>query len=190
MRRSALALLPGALSALLGVSSCRGGDMGTRSPTAPSSEAAGGVPDNAALFRLITQTEPFARYTLFPNADEFTDGRLNGSEAHRPTVRVSLNARAFAALQDGRLPAGAQFPTGSVIFKEVRPRADAPTTTYAVMYKDAGHPLAGDGWLWAEFSPDGAVGYSVSNRGAACTGCHRREQGPRNDLVRTIERQR
>ena len=58
------------------------------------------------------------------------------------------------------------------------------------MYKDASNTLASDGWLWAEFSPDGSVGYSVSNRGTACTSCHQREQGPQNDLVRTFERQR
>jgi hypothetical protein len=58
------------------------------------------------------------------------------------------------------------------------------------MYKDTANPLAGSGWLWAEFSAAGAPLYSVSNRGSACTGCHRRERGPQNDLVRTFERQR
>jgi hypothetical protein len=101
-----------------------------------------------------------------------------------------MNTRALGALQSGRLPAAAQFPDGAVLFKEVRPRADAPATVYAVMYKDAGNVLAGDGWLWAEFSPDGSVAYSVSNRGTACTACHQREQGRLNDLIRTFERQR
>jgi hypothetical protein len=101
-----------------------------------------------------------------------------------------MNARALGALQSGRLPTAAQFPDGSIILKEVRPRVDAPATLYAVMYKDASNTLAGDGWLWAEFSPDGSVGYSVSSRGTACTSCHQREQGPQNDLVRTFERQR
>lgn len=58
------------------------------------------------------------------------------------------------------------------------------------MYKDTANPLAGGGWLWAEFSPTGTPLYSISNRGSACTGCHRRERGPLNDLVRTFERQR
>ena len=55
--------------------------------------------------------------------------------------------------------------------------------------KDRGNPLAGDGWLWAEYGPTGSVTFSVSNRGSACTSCHRREQGPQNDFVRTFERQ-
>lgn len=163
-------------------------DEANRTPAGPS--PADGIRDSAALFQLITQTDPLTEYTLFPNVEEFTVGRLNGSEAHRQIVRVSLNARALGALQSGRLPPAAQFPDGSIILKEVRPRADAPATVYAVMYKDAGNTLAGNGWLWAEFAPDGSVEYSVSNRGTACTSCHQREQGQLNDLVRTFERQR
>jgi hypothetical protein len=125
-----------------------GCDGGNRAPAGPS--AADGIRDSAALFQLITQTDPFTAYTLFPNVEEFTEGRLNGSEAHRPIVRVSVNARALGVLQGGRLPTGAQFPDGSIILKEVRPRADAPATLYAVMYKDGGNALAGHGWLWAE----------------------------------------
>ena len=175
----------GLLPVLLVMMAC---DESNRPPAGPS--PADGIRDSAALFQLITQTDPLTGYTLFPNVEEFTEGRLNGSEAHRPIVRVSMNARALGALQGGRLPTAARFPDGSIILKEVRPRADAPATLYAVMYKDAGNTFAGDGWLWAEFSPDGSVGYSVSNRGIACASCHQREQGPQNDLVRTFERQR
>lgn len=176
-----LSLLP----ALLVMMAC---DVSNRTPAGPS--PADGIRDSAALFQVITQTDPLSEYTLFPSVEEFTVGRLDGSEAHRPLVRVSLNARALGALQSSRLPPAAQFPDGSVILKEVRPRMDAPATVYAVMYKDAANPLAGDGWLWAEFVPDGSIEYSVSNRGTACTSCHRREQGQPNDLVRTFERQR
>ena len=176
---------PSLLPVLLMMMAC---GENNRTPAGPS--PADGIRDSAALFQLITQTDPLTEYTLFPNVEEFAVGRLNGSEAHRPIVRVSMNARALGALQSGRLPTAEQFPDGSIILKEVRARADAPATLYAVMYKDAGNTLAGDGWLWAEFSPDGSVGYSVSNRGTACASCHQREQGPQNDLVRTFERQR
>ena len=159
-----------------------------RAPVGPS--PTDGIQDNSALFQLITRVEPLTEYALFPNAEEFTTGRLNGSEAHSSIVRVSMNARAFGALQGGRLAPATQFPNGSVILKEIRPRADEPVTVYAVMYKDTDAPLAGNGWLWAEFSPEGSVAYSVSNKGAACTSCHQREQGRLNDLVRTFERQR
>jgi len=157
-------------------------------PTAPS-DSASALRDDASLFRLVSQTDPFTRYTVLPNAEEFATGRLNGSEAHRPIIRVSFNAVAAGALQGGRLPSGATFPTGSIVFKEIKPSATAAATLYAVMVKDAGNPLAGEGWLWAEYGPSGSVTYSVNSRGGACTSCHRREQGPRNDLVRSFERQ-
>jgi hypothetical protein len=104
-------------------------------------------------------------------------------------IRVSLNARAVAALQNGRLPAGSRFPDGSVVFKEILGPAGA-ATVYAVMYKANGDARAGNGWLWAEIAPNGSVAYSLSNRGAACTACHQLERGPQNDSVRTFERQR
>jgi Cytochrome P460 len=171
----------------LAVAAACGGSAST--PTSPGGAASATPRDDAAMFRLVSQTDPFARYTPLPNAEEFASGRLNGSDAHRPIVRVSVNAVAAAALQGGRLPAGASFPIGSIVFKEIKPSASAAATLYAVMLKDAGHSLAGDGWLWAEYGPTGSVAYSVNSRGGACISCHRREQGPRNDLVRSFERQ-
>ena len=164
-----------------------GNQSGT--PTAPTATAPTGIRDDASLFRLISQTDAFGRYTVFPNADEFTTGRLNGSEAHRPVIRVSLNAIAAGALQNGRLPSGARFPDGSIVFKEIRSSAAASPNLYAVMVKDGGNSLAGNGWLWAEYGPTGSVTFSLSNRGSACTSCHQREQGPQNDFVRSFERQ-
>ena len=179
-----------ALVALAAGVSC-GSSSGSTSatPTSPSAPVSG-IRTDAALFQLITQTDAFSRYTLLPSADEFTTGRLNGSEAHRPVIRVSFNAIAAGALQNGRLPSGGRFPDGSVVFKEIRPSATASATLYAVMYKDSANALNGNGWLWAEYGTSGSVSFSVSNRGNACTSCHQRELGPQNDLVRSFERQR
>lgn len=185
MTRSTLRLTLAATA--VAVAGACGGSQST--PTSASSAAASALRDDASLFRLVSQTDPFARYTLLPNAEEFATGRLNGSEAHRPVIRVSFNAVAAGVLQGGRLPSGATFPAGSIVFKEIKPNATAAATLYAVMIKDTGNPLAGDGWLWAEYGPSGSVTYSVNSRGAACISCHRREQGPRNDLIRSFERQ-
>ncbi len=148
------------------------------------------VSTDADLFTLITRTQPFTSYRLFPNADSVTSGTLNGSTAHQPTVRVSMNTTAFGVLQNGMLPAGSTFPDGSIIVKEIR--TNGQTTLYAVLYKDRGNPVAesGSGWLWAEYFPDGRVAFSVTTRGNGCISCHSREQGPQHDFVRTFERQR
>jgi hypothetical protein len=187
--------LPAALGCLVLLSACGGGAGAPTSPvtTTPSPSAtpssAPAPSDDASLFRLVTQTEPFASYMRFPNAEEFTTGRLVGSEAHRPIVRVTLNARAMSALVGGQLPTGGRFPDGSIVFKEIRASQSAAPSVYALMYRDQANPLAGGGWLWAEFSPSGSVVYSIGNRGAGCVGCHSLGRGPQNDLVRTFERQ-
>ncbi len=146
------------------------------------------ISTDAELFALVTQIEPFAGYTLFPNADSVVVGMLNGSDAHGPLVRVSLNAKATSALVDGKLPIDGSFPDSSIVFKELR-NGTTPTY-YAVMYKDRDNPLAANGWVWGEYRTSGSVVGSVTNGASGCASCHMREQGPANDLVRTFERQR
>lgn len=165
--------------------SCR--DKQSPSGTPPPEGMVEVVSSDANLFRIISQTQPYRNYTLFPHADSVTAGSLNGSTAHRPLVRVSMNALALDALQSGRY--AAPFPDRSIIVKEIKDDNDA-TTLLAVMYKDRNNPLAGNGWLWAEFYPNGATFISMTQRGAGCTGCHALEMGPQHDFVRTFERQR
>lgn len=145
------------------------------------------ISTDAELFHLVTVEQPFSNYTLFPGADSVTSGTLNGSTAHQPLVRVSMNATAFHALNNGRLPAGSEFPDGSIIFKQIRQGTE--TDLYAIIYKDPDNPLAGNGWLWAEIRPDGTPFISLTLGGRNCAGCHARELGPLNDFVRTFERQ-
>lgn len=159
---------------------CR--DSGAPEPMAPV------IATDAELIDLITRVEPYGNYLLFPGVDSVVAGGLAGSDAHRPMVRVSMNQRAFRALDGGSLPDGGAFPDGSVVVKEIRDGTE--TTLLAVMFRDRRNPLSGQGWLWAEYTPQGAVFVSLKNRGAGCTSCHARERGLRNDLVRTFERQR
>ena len=161
----------------------------TTSPPAPAPPAPIGIVSDSALFTFVTQMQPFSTYTLFPNLDAGADGILPASSAHQPLIRVSLNATAASALRDGRLPTGATFPDGSVIFKEVLTSGRMPSV-YAVMYRDRANANAGNGWLWAELRPNGGVDYSIANHGSACTGCHLLGRGSLNDSVRVFERQR
>jgi hypothetical protein len=159
---------------------CR--DGGAPGPTEPK------ISTDAELIDRITRAEPYGTYPLFPGVDSVVAGGLPGSDAHRPMVRVSMNQRAYGALDAGRLPEGGAFPDGSVVVKEIRD--GAVTTLLAVMVRDRDNPLSGQGWLWAEYTPEGTVLVPMRNRGVGCTPCHAREQGLRNDLVRTFERQR
>ena len=160
--------------------SCK--DEGDQPPAAD-----GTISTDAQLFALITQQQPFGSYALFPRADSVTSGTLNGSHAHQPLVRVSMNATALGALQNDTLPVGSSFPDGSIIFKQIM--SGGQTTLYAVIYKDGDNSLAGNGWLWGEYEPDGDAFVSMTARGSGCVGCHALERGPQNDFVRTFERQ-
>jgi hypothetical protein len=100
---------------------------------------------------------------------------------------VRINGKASGVLQNGRLPAGSGFPDGSIIFKQII--SGGQTSLYAVMYKDSKNPLAGNGWLWAEFQPDGTPFIPLTRKGGNCIGCHSRELGLQHDFVRTFERQ-
>jgi hypothetical protein len=170
----------GALGLLSFALSCKdqGEEVRTQAP----------ISTDAELFRHVTQVDPFVSYSLFPRVDSVTSGTLNGSTAHQPLVRVSMNARAASALQNDTLPAGGGFPDSSVIFKQIM--MNGQVQLYAVILKDRTNPLAGNGWLWAEFTPDGTPYISMTRRGVNCVGCHSRERGPEHDFVRTFERQR
>ncbi len=85
---------------------------------------------------------------------------------------VRYNARAATQLDAaGKIRAGASFPDSSIIVKELG--NNGAVSTYAVMMKLRGSASAGfDGWIWAEYSPTGAVTYSTTGRGGACSSCH------------------
>jgi len=162
--------------------SCR--DVGVPGET-PVAEP---ISTDGALFALVTQAQPFSTYPLFPGVDSVASGTLNGSSAHRPLVRVRMNAVARTILKEGKFPDGGTFPDGSILFKEII--SGETTVLYAIIYRDRSNPLAASGWLWAEYRPNGDAFFSITERGGGCVGCHMREQGPRHDLVRTFERQR
>ena len=158
-------------------------------PAPPAPTPSPRITSDSALFAFVTQSQPFAAYAPFPALNAAPDGTLVASSAHQPLIRVSLNATAAGALQNGRLPAGTAFPDGSVIFKEVL-TSGRQVNLFAVMYKDRTNTNAGNGWVWAELRPNGGIEYSMANRGSACTGCHSLDRGPQNDFVRIFERQR
>ena len=111
------------------------------SPTAPSETSGNGtasaISSDAELLTFVTQTQPFGSYMPFPNLDTSAAGTLTASSAHQPLIRVTVNDVAARALLNGRLPSGASFPDGSVVFKEVL-ATNGLVNLYAVMYRTVG----------------------------------------------------
>ncbi len=135
---------------------------------------------DATLFNEISSSSGFTYYVGTPGITAGVGNSPHGFE------RVRFNAIAKAALDStGKLPAGAAFPTGSIIVKEIYSSASGSINLFAVMKKDAGNASSGSGYLWAEFKTDGASEHSTSKKGDGCISCH---SGSSNrDLVRTFD---
>ena len=118
--------------------------------------------------------------TFYKNKDSILSPA--GGSPHG-TFKLKFNSAATVAFDsNGKLPAGGTFPNGSLIVKEVY--SGGQIILYAVM-KKSDSEFAANGWLWAEYKPDGGTEYSVSKKGGACTSCH---SGSTNrDLVRTFD---
>ncbi len=135
-----------------------------------------------------------------PNADEalFTEVTASGytfyqggsilppdSASPHGFFKLRFNSIALAVLDStGELPSGSTFPEGSILVKEVY-TGGGNLDLYAVIKKAPSNTNAGGGWLWAEYDTNGAVSFSVSNKGSGCVSCH--SLAPNRDLVRTFD---
>lgn len=132
------------------------------------------------LYNAISSTSGYTYYVGTPGITAGVGNSPHGFE------RVRFNSIAQAALDStGKLPAGASFPTGSIIVKEIYSSASGGLNLYAVMKKDPASNNSGSGYLWAEFKTDGSAVFSTSKKGDGCISCH---SGSTNrDLVRTFD---
>lgn len=111
-------------------------------------------------------------FTYYQNSTGYLPSS-NASGHGEPYFRVRFNQIAYAALADsGRLPAGAVFPEGSIVVKELYDNSNGQLKIVAIMEKSASNTLAAKGWLWSEYKADGKLIVSVNDKGKACTGCH------------------
>jgi hypothetical protein len=113
---------------------------------------------------------------LYQNKDSILSAA--GTSPHG-SFKLKFNAQAVSQFgADGKFPAGNEFEIGSLIVKEVY--TNGSLTQYAVMKKDDSK-FAGNGWLWAEYDPEGDVVYSIGEKGGSCVGCH--SGNPNRDLT-------
>lgn len=137
--------------------------------------------DGVATDRMLFNQAQGDAYTYYTGTPTIT--APNGASPHGD-FRVRFNPVAeFALDSTGKLPAGASFPDGSIIVKDVY--SGGSLSLFAIMKKDATNALAGSGWLWAEIEPDGEVVFSAGKKGDGCIGCHM--DGNDRDLVRVFD---
>lgn len=110
----------------------------------------------------------------------------SSQSGHSAFFRIKFNNIAASVLTDnGRLPAGAKFPVGSLIVKELHGDTIAGNTfAYAVMEKLPTDPNSSAGWVWGEYLNSPASGTLVQKKGSICTGCH---SASNRDYVRVFE---
>lgn len=105
---------------------------------------------------------------LYQNKDSILSPA--GGSPHGP-FKLKFNTTATSQFgSDGRLPIGATLKDGSLIVKEIY--AGGKLSLYAIMKKNSDSKFSTNGWLWAEYEPDGKVKYSVGEKGKSCISCH------------------
>lgn len=124
---------------------------------------------DATLYELAKATAGFTWYKK-------SDGLLKksaGSGHTQPLLRTRYNAAAATKLDgSGKVVAGASFPDGALIVKELVDSANA-LSLYAILYKKTGDANAdAKGWVWGYINPDGSVRISATQKGSACISCH------------------
>jgi len=121
------------------------------------------------LFDMAKET---AGFTWYNNSSALLN-KSSGSGHSEPFLRTRYNSIASTVLDSsGKIIAGATFPEGSLVVKEL---FDTSTdiARYAILYKkstDANADAAG--WVWGYLIADGTVSESASNKGSGCRGCH------------------
>jgi Cytochrome P460 len=122
-------------------------------------------------------------YTYYKNNSTILAS--SAESAHNRFFRVRFNEIAKNALtNNGKLPVGGTFPTGSIVVKELYDSANGQIVLYAIMKKVPNDANAGSGWIWAEFNANGQIQYSTTKKGAGCISCHNTNG---RDLVRLFD---
>ncbi len=99
------------------------------------------------------------------------------------TLRFNEIATAALDSATGELPAGATFPNGSIIVKDIY--EGSKISLIAVMKKAPSDQYASNGWVWAEYNPDGSIYFSTIKKGDGCTGCH--GSAPHRDFTKAFD---
>lgn len=120
------------------------------------------------LFDMAKQTAGFIWYK---NSETLLN-KSQGSGHNYSLLRTRYNTTAATMLgTDGKIKAGAVFPEGSLVVKELTNGNTAER--YAILLKRAGHEAADErGWVWGYINMDGTVAEPASEKGGECKGCH------------------
>lgn len=111
-------------------------------------------------------------FTWYKNSGSLLN-KSSGSGHSQPFLRTGYNTIAASKLDSNtKVMAGAIFPEGSLIVKELYSSSSA-LERYAILYKNSGSNDADSkGWVWGYIDSGGNVAEPASKKGSACIGCH------------------
>jgi len=122
--------------------------------------------------KIVEIAKQTSGYTWYKKSDAYLP--KNGVSGHTEVFqRTRYDATAATQLDaNGKVKAGAIFPEGSTIVKELV-NADKTINAYALLIKRKADPSAdADGWVWGYVTAAGAERHPLSSKGVGCITCH------------------
>ncbi len=114
--------------------------------------------DPDALWKHITQENPYTKWGFWPDHQGMQPGRA----PHGPLHKVYVNEPALGSMEP-------PVQYGAIAVKE-NYSEDEELKAITVMYKIEGYNPSDGDWFWAKYSPDGKVDKFGKPKG--CVGCH------------------
>ncbi len=117
----------------------------------------------AALWELITVTDPYEAWAQFPEAQ----GTIDSAPPHGPFANVFINAAVESAIGNFT----GQLPENSIIVKESFDENRMESgDSITVMWKVPGFNSANNDWFFGRFEFDGTI--RAEGNIAGCASCH------------------
>jgi len=121
---------------------------------------------------LFDLAEANSGFVWYKNSDVLLD-KSSGSGHSQPFLRTRYNAIAATQLDaNGKVMAGASFPEGSLVVKELFDDANTLSQYAILQKKSASEDADAEGWVWGYINANGTVAEPASNKGKACISCH------------------
>lgn len=136
-------------------------------PSTSTEKTAAALPDTdgRTLIELITTTQDYRQWPMFPGKEAL----YRGKHPHGAYLTTYVNPAAMAALENKK----GQFPDGSIIVKEnYSPEKELAAIT--LMYRRTGYNPEGGDWYWLKYAPDKTI--LAEGKIDGCINCHRAVQ--------------
>jgi hypothetical protein len=133
-------------------------------PTQSADQKAAALPeaDGSTLIELITVTQDYRQWPMFPGKEAL----YKGQHPHGAYLTTYVSPAVLAALQSK----SGQLPDGSIIVKEnYSPEKELAAVT--LMYRRTGYNPEGGDWYWLKYAPDKTI--LAEGRVDGCINCHR-----------------